>query len=46
MCDQGRIQEGGGGSGDQDPPPPFRGIPKLHKEGKKRCTFVHESAEF
>ena len=36
-CFQGRIQEGGGGGpGGQDPP--FWGTPKLHKEGKKRCT--------
>ena len=37
---------GGGGPGVQDPPPPFRGTPKLHKEGKKRCARAPENATF
>ena len=44
---KGRIRGGGGAApGGQDPPLLFWRTPKLHKEGKKRCSHACENATF
>ena len=43
---RGGSSGGGGVLGVLTPPPPFWGTPKLHKEGKKRCTLERENAAF